>query len=146
MDLRPLPARLRAIRRSRLARALRPQTTVSEDVARDVTFLHPRGNRHTTGSVLVSDGGLSLASTQAPGKALRRADSPGGRVRPGHDVGEKWEGEASGTHLQAGLASWPGPDRAVPGSLRGTSGAAEPIRSSKTQKIRSAKSLHRVVP
>ena len=38
-----------------------------EDVARDVAFLASPDNRNTTGSVLVSDGGLSLASTMDPG-------------------------------------------------------------------------------
>jgi len=40
-----------------------------EDVARDVAFLASPENRHTTGSVLVSDGGLSLASLMNTGKA-----------------------------------------------------------------------------
>ena len=39
-----------------------------EYVARDVAFLASPGNRHTTGSVLVSDGGLSMASTMNPGR------------------------------------------------------------------------------
>ena len=39
-----------------------------EDVARDVAFLASPANRHTTGSVLVSDGGLSLASVMNPGR------------------------------------------------------------------------------
>lgn len=38
-----------------------------EDVARDVAFLASPNNRHTTGAVLVSDGGLSLASLMNPG-------------------------------------------------------------------------------
>lgn len=38
-----------------------------EDVARDVAFLASPENRHTTGTVLVSDGGISLASTMNPG-------------------------------------------------------------------------------
>jgi NAD(P)-dependent dehydrogenase (short-subunit alcohol dehydrogenase family) len=37
------------------------------DVARDVAFLASPENRHTTGTVLVSDGGLSLASKMNPG-------------------------------------------------------------------------------
>ena len=39
----------------------------SEDVARDVAFLVSPDNLNTTGSVLVSDGGLSLASMMNPG-------------------------------------------------------------------------------
>lgn len=39
-----------------------------EDVARDVAFLASPDNRHTTGCVLVSDGGLSLASVMNPGR------------------------------------------------------------------------------
>ena len=42
------------------------------DVARDVAFLASPENRNTTGTVLVSDGGLSLASTMNPGG--RKAD------------------------------------------------------------------------
>jgi len=38
-----------------------------EDVARDIAFLASPKNLHTTGSVLISDGGLSLASTMNPG-------------------------------------------------------------------------------
>jgi glucose 1-dehydrogenase len=38
-----------------------------DDVARDVAFLCSPDNRHTTGAVLVSDGGLSLASNMNPG-------------------------------------------------------------------------------
>lgn len=38
-----------------------------QDVARDVAFLASPENRNTTGTVLVSDGGLSLASTMNPG-------------------------------------------------------------------------------
>ncbi len=38
-----------------------------DDVARDVAFLCSPENRHTTGAVLVSDGGLSLASNMNPG-------------------------------------------------------------------------------
>lgn len=38
-----------------------------EDVARDVAFLVSPDNRNTTGAVLVTDGGLSLASTMNPG-------------------------------------------------------------------------------
>ncbi len=45
------------------ARVLQPQ-----DVARDVAFLASPENRHTTGAVLVSDGGLTLASTMNPGR------------------------------------------------------------------------------
>lgn len=37
------------------------------DVARDVAYLASPENRHTTGAVIVSDGGLSLASTMNPG-------------------------------------------------------------------------------
>ena len=40
----------------------------AEDVARDVAFLASPDNRNTTGAVLVSDGGLSLASTMNPGR------------------------------------------------------------------------------
>jgi glucose 1-dehydrogenase len=40
-----------------------------EEVARDVAFLASPENRHTTGTVLVSDGGLSLASTMNTGRA-----------------------------------------------------------------------------
>jgi glucose 1-dehydrogenase len=40
-----------------------------EDVARDVAFLASPENRHTTGATLVSDGGLSLASTMNPGRS-----------------------------------------------------------------------------
>ncbi len=39
-----------------------------EDVARDVVFLASPENRHATGTVLVSDGGLSLASLMNPGR------------------------------------------------------------------------------
>jgi glucose 1-dehydrogenase len=39
-----------------------------EDVARDVMFLASPENRHTTGAVLVSDGGLSHASVMNPGR------------------------------------------------------------------------------
>ncbi len=39
-----------------------------EDVARDVAFLASPDNRHTTGTVIVSDGGISLASLMNPGK------------------------------------------------------------------------------
>jgi NAD(P)-dependent dehydrogenase (short-subunit alcohol dehydrogenase family) len=39
-----------------------------EDVARDVAFLVSPENRHTTGAVLVTDGGLSLASKMNPGR------------------------------------------------------------------------------
>jgi glucose 1-dehydrogenase len=39
------------------------------DVARDVAYLASPENRHTTGSVLVSDGGIGLASTMNPGRA-----------------------------------------------------------------------------
>jgi glucose 1-dehydrogenase len=39
-----------------------------EDVARDVAFLASPENRHTTGAVLVSDGGLSHASVMNPGR------------------------------------------------------------------------------
>lgn len=46
------------------ARVLQP-----EDVARDVAFLASPANRHTTGTVLVSDGGLTLASTMNPGRS-----------------------------------------------------------------------------
>jgi 3-oxoacyl-[acyl-carrier protein] reductase len=42
-----------------------------EDVARDVLFLASPANRQTTGSVLVSDGGISLASTMNPGRRTR---------------------------------------------------------------------------
>ena len=38
-----------------------------EDVARDVAFLASPENRHTTGAVLISDGGLSHASVMNPG-------------------------------------------------------------------------------
>lgn len=38
-----------------------------EDVARDVTFLASSENHHTTGTILVSDGGLTLASIMNPG-------------------------------------------------------------------------------
>ena len=38
-----------------------------EDVARDVAFLASPANRHATGAVLVSYGGLSLASVMNPG-------------------------------------------------------------------------------
>lgn len=38
-----------------------------EDVARDVAFLASPENRHTTGSVLISDGGLSMSSVMNPG-------------------------------------------------------------------------------
>jgi glucose 1-dehydrogenase len=41
-----------------------------EDVARDVAFLASPENRHTTGAVLVSDGGLSHASVMNPGRRL----------------------------------------------------------------------------
>jgi glucose 1-dehydrogenase len=37
------------------------------DVARDVAFLVSPDNRHTTGAVIVSDGGLSLSSRMNPG-------------------------------------------------------------------------------
>ena len=39
----------------------------AEDVARDVAFLASPDNRNTTGAVLISDGGLSLASAMNPG-------------------------------------------------------------------------------
>ena len=39
-----------------------------EDVARDVAFLASPENLHTTGAVVVSDGGLSLASVMNPGR------------------------------------------------------------------------------
>ncbi|MBI4922439.1 MAG: SDR family oxidoreductase [Devosia nanyangense] len=42
-----------------------------DDVARDVAFLASAENRHTTGTVLVSDGGLSLASAMNPATATR---------------------------------------------------------------------------
>lgn len=38
-----------------------------EDVARDVAFLVSPDNQSMTGAVLVTDGGLSLASTMNPG-------------------------------------------------------------------------------
>jgi glucose 1-dehydrogenase len=38
-----------------------------EDVARDVEFVCSPRNHHTTGAVIISDGGLSLASTMNPG-------------------------------------------------------------------------------
>ena len=41
----------------------------SEDVARDVAFLASPDNLHTTGTVLVSDGGLSLASRMNTGRS-----------------------------------------------------------------------------
>lgn len=37
------------------------------DVARDVAYLASPDNRHTTGTVIVSDGGLSLSSAMNPG-------------------------------------------------------------------------------
>jgi len=37
------------------------------DVARDVAFLASPDNRHTTGTYLITDGGLSLSSTMNPG-------------------------------------------------------------------------------
>jgi glucose 1-dehydrogenase len=40
-----------------------------EDVARDVAYLASPENRHTTGTTLISDGGLSLASSMNPGRA-----------------------------------------------------------------------------
>lgn len=51
-------------------RAAIPTGTIlaPEDVARDVAFLASPDNRHTTGTVLISDGGLSLASTMNPGR------------------------------------------------------------------------------
>jgi glucose 1-dehydrogenase len=39
----------------------------ADDVARDVMFLASPDNHHTTGTCLVSDGGLSLSSTMNPG-------------------------------------------------------------------------------
>ena len=52
-------------------RASIPTGTVLQpaDVARDVAFLVSPDNLHTTGAVIVSDGGLSLASTMNPGIA-----------------------------------------------------------------------------
>lgn len=43
-----------------------------EDVARDVAFLASPENRQTTGTVLISDGGLSLASTMNTGGPAAR--------------------------------------------------------------------------
>jgi len=53
----------------RRTRAAIPTGLVSDpaDVARDVVFLASPDNRHTTGAVLVSDGGLSLSSVMNPG-------------------------------------------------------------------------------
>ena len=53
----------------RRTRAAIPSGSVirPEDVARDIAFLASPENLHTTGSVLISDGGLSLASTMNPG-------------------------------------------------------------------------------
>ena len=42
----------------------------ASDVARDVAFLVSPENRQTTGAILVSDGGLSLASTMNPGVGI----------------------------------------------------------------------------
>jgi glucose 1-dehydrogenase len=39
-----------------------------EDVARDIAFLASPENRHTTGAMIVSDGGLSLTSLMNPGR------------------------------------------------------------------------------
>ena len=41
------------------------------DGARDVAFLASPDNKHTTGATLVSDGGLSLASTLNPGRVQK---------------------------------------------------------------------------
>ena len=56
-----------ALKRRTLAAIPTGRIASPEDVARDVCFLASPENRHTTGSVLVSDGGLSLASVINPG-------------------------------------------------------------------------------
>jgi glucose 1-dehydrogenase len=56
-----------ALKRRALAAIPIGRIASPEDVARDVCFLASPENRHTTGAVLVSDGGLSLASVMNPG-------------------------------------------------------------------------------
>lgn len=49
----------------------------AEDVARDVAFLVSPENRHTTGTTLVSDGAISLASIMNPG-SRQAVEGPSG--------------------------------------------------------------------